>query len=421
MPQELQSDLHPDAIESNWRFLLIVLAPVIFLFMVSFCYQLALFAGFSWFWPTFAVALGSVACFFKLSTKNGAATPAISIKELTGYAIIIAIGILVYDLYAVYEGGWDAWAMWNLHARFLADADNWQRMFHPGLSWSSPDYPILMPAINAWLLQAFEKINPFLAFHLTCVTFFLSTISIFYWRFRNNLALVLFAMLIMVSNPSFFKQFAEQQADILIGLELLIVILLTDLFAFKHKYANVLLGFVLGCIINTKNEGLIFVLIYSACYGKSIFKNFRSIGPGLLLPLTCYFIFQGIYAPKGYMNKNTTFRTAANLLKMERYAEVFEFAKKTLLKELMVIITILIIGISRLVQQWKQSLIYLPVILVIIAYHFIFIFYDFSLEWQLITSYHRLIVQLFLPSLYLIIIFLQQKEYAGNAIYRQMK
>jgi len=421
MPQESQSNLNLNADNSNWRLLMIVLAPVLLLFMTSYCYQLGLFMGLSGFWPPLALALYVITYFYKLSTKNTAIIPAISTKELTRYAIIIAVGILAYDAYAVYEGGWDAWAMWNLHARFLSDAENWEKMLHPAMSWNSPDYPILLPAINAWLLRQFEKINPFLAFHLTSVVIFLSTISIFYWRFRKHFILALFGLLIIASNQYFFKQFAEQQADILLGLELLIVILLTDLFAFKHKYANILLGFVLGCILNTKNEGLIFILIYSACYGKSIFKNFKSIGLGLLLPLTCYFIFQGLYAPKGYMNKNTTFRLTANLFKTERYVEVFEFAKKTLLKELMLIIAMLIIGISRIARQFKQSLIYLPVILAIIAYHFIFIVYDFHLEWQLTTSYSRLIIQLFLPSLYLIITFLQKNEYRENAIFQQMK
>src|SRR2546428_4987341 len=43
--------------------------------------------------------------------------------------------------------GWDAFAIWNLHARFLfRGGQYWREGFSALLPWSHPDYPLLLPA-----------------------------------------------------------------------------------------------------------------------------------------------------------------------------------------------------------------------------------------------------------------------------------
>src|SRR5262249_40595038 len=47
-------------------------------------------------------------------------------------------------------GRWDAWAIWNLHAKFLAaPSAAWRGMFDAALGWSQPDYPLLLPSAVA--------------------------------------------------------------------------------------------------------------------------------------------------------------------------------------------------------------------------------------------------------------------------------
>lgn len=44
------------------------------------------------------------------------------------------------------HGQWDAWAVWNLHARaILRAAPDWTAILSSDLAWSSPDYPLLVP------------------------------------------------------------------------------------------------------------------------------------------------------------------------------------------------------------------------------------------------------------------------------------
>lgn len=50
------------------------------------------------------------------------------------------------------HGRWDAWAIWNLKARFLSRGGvEWSALFSPSLDWSHPDYPLFLPSTVARL------------------------------------------------------------------------------------------------------------------------------------------------------------------------------------------------------------------------------------------------------------------------------
>ncbi len=42
-------------------------------------------------------------------------------------------------------GDWDAWAIWNLRAGFIASGGEWLKGFSQAIAWSHPDYPLLLP------------------------------------------------------------------------------------------------------------------------------------------------------------------------------------------------------------------------------------------------------------------------------------
>ncbi|MCF8053962.1 MAG: hypothetical protein K9K75_01915, partial [Deltaproteobacteria bacterium] len=57
------------------------------------------------------------------------------------------------------HGKWDAWTIWNLHARFIfRGGANWYSYITPELLWSHPDYPLLLPLAVArvWLYVGTE-------------------------------------------------------------------------------------------------------------------------------------------------------------------------------------------------------------------------------------------------------------------------
>jgi hypothetical protein len=74
---------------------------------------------------------------------------------LTGlFVLAVAIGVIVFVVYTMNKphGDWDAWAIWNLRARFFVRGGQfWKDAFSSQLAWSHPDYPLLLPGIVAML------------------------------------------------------------------------------------------------------------------------------------------------------------------------------------------------------------------------------------------------------------------------------
>ena len=53
------------------------------------------------------------------------------------------------------EGGWDAWMIWDLRARFLVRAPDFRDAFSPQmLPWAHQDYPWLLPGAVTQLWRA---------------------------------------------------------------------------------------------------------------------------------------------------------------------------------------------------------------------------------------------------------------------------
>lgn len=88
--------------------------------------------------------------------------------ELAAFAVAAVAIAAVVAAFARYawmapHGDWDAWAIWNHHARFLyRGGAAWRAGFSPELVWSHPDYPVLVPAAIArlWAYSAESRAVP---------------------------------------------------------------------------------------------------------------------------------------------------------------------------------------------------------------------------------------------------------------------
>ena len=64
------------------------------------------------------------------------------------FSIALASSLISFAVAFLKEphGRWDAWLIWNMHARFLyRGGDHWREAFASGLDWSHWDYPLLLP------------------------------------------------------------------------------------------------------------------------------------------------------------------------------------------------------------------------------------------------------------------------------------
>ncbi len=212
------------------------------------------------------------------STRQEIHGPPLLHRILTS-AFAVALCVAVYSailrtLAHPHGDGWDAFAIWNLRARFLFRAGtHWRDGFGPLLSWSHPDYPLLLPGAiaNFWIYlghddPAVPAIIGFL-FTFCTVGILFSALSIL----RGRTAAMLGA-LALVTTPFFIEQGTSQYADVPLAFFVLATIALLCL----HDYDSVnpfyspllhaLAGLAAGFAAWTKNEGLLFLCAILAAY-----------------------------------------------------------------------------------------------------------------------------------------------------------
>lgn len=222
----------------------------------------------------FALLLGSFLLFRARARPIGAHAvngPPWLRRVLTA-AFLIALGAAFYSdivrmLVHPHGDGWDAFAIWNLHARFLfRGGAHWRGGFTTLIPWSHPDYPLLLPAAIAhfWTYLGYE--NPTvpatigLLFTFGTVGLLVSALSML----RGSTAAMLGALTLLTA-PFFIEQGAAQYADIPLAFFILATIVLfcvNDDDSHNGRKSHrvlVLAGLAAGFAAWTKNEGLLFL------------------------------------------------------------------------------------------------------------------------------------------------------------------
>lgn len=191
-----------------------------------------------------------------------AAWPRRLLRMSAGLAVVS--GVAAWGLLARSRphGDWDAWAIWNLRARFLVrGGDHWQDGFSALVGWSHPDYPLLLPGLVArsWLYAGREAVlvPVTLALWFTFATIGLVSAAVAARRGESQGWL---AALVLVSTPTFLTMGTTQMADVPLGfffLATLVALGLSDLTANRRGLLG-LAGILLGLSAWVKDEGLVF-------------------------------------------------------------------------------------------------------------------------------------------------------------------
>jgi hypothetical protein len=176
------------------------------------------------------------------------------------------------------HGKWDAWVIWNLHARFLLrGGQNWQDYLASGLEWTHPDYPLLLPLsiVRMWKYAGSETVyGPILLsvlFTISVAGLLVFSLAILRGRTQGFLA-----GLVLMGSPYFLDLGAAQIADIPLAffiLATLVLLLLHDKFCLRQDYPLLLAGLAAALAAWTKNEGLLFFLVVAVA---QFAWNFRS-------------------------------------------------------------------------------------------------------------------------------------------------
>lgn len=241
-----------------------------------------------------------------------------SLRALEITAFTISILVAAYALIAramvhPHGDGWDAFAIWNLHARFLFfGASHWRDGYSTLIPWSHPDYPPLLPAAVAHFWTYLDGDASAVPLALGLV-FTAATLALLYSSLgiaRGHNAAML-GTLTLASTPFFIEQGAAQYADIPLSFFFLATLVLLDRGSgTASRRLLALSGFAAGLAAWTKNEGLLFLL--AAIMGQTLslllkqtpvdrksLRHLDAFGIGAAPLLALVFWFKHYVAPPG--------------------------------------------------------------------------------------------------------------------------
>ncbi|MBI5062850.1 MAG: glycosyltransferase family 39 protein [Desulfatitalea sp.] len=326
------------------------------------------------------------------------------------YFIMISIGHI--------HGDWDAWAIWNMRARFLfRGGDQWSAAFSNIYEWSHPDYPLLLSGnvARSWsFIGNDHQLVPITtAFLFTFATIGLMVSSISHIKSKIH---GLLAGMVLMGFVRFVENGATQQADIPFGFYLLAVIVC---FYFSEKETEwrkrflFLAGLMSGFAVWTKNEGFLLVCSVMAAHivatvpikgWKIYFAELASYLSGIfpILLIIAYFKMQ-LVPPNDIVAGQGLDATIGRLRDLSRYVSVSQAFIHTLnqvtkIRILIIPVSIVCLGLSWS-KQYKRSIRFSAIMLTLMlsGYFGVYIISPHDLRWHLDTSLHRLYMQL-LPS-----------------------
>jgi len=188
------------------------------------------------------------------------------IATIFAVELLASLGSFLVAFLKEPHGKWDAWLIWNMHARFLyRSGEAWREVFAGGMEWSHWDYPLLLPLsiVRGWKYSGNDSIYIPAAFALlfTLLTLGLLLCALMFLRSRIQGYL---AAMILLGTPLFIMMGASQLADVPLAFFMLATLVLLFLPARSpgnRSGALVLSGIAAGLCAWTKNEGLLFLLI----------------------------------------------------------------------------------------------------------------------------------------------------------------
>ncbi|MBU2228336.1 MAG: glycosyltransferase family 39 protein [Proteobacteria bacterium] len=405
-------------------------------------------AGYAWVIDLILCLILGVLCFarFRKGTRGGP-PPLPKTQPFTGFQILLAsilsleiIASLVSFFVAFLKephGRWDAWLIWNMHARFLfRSSEEWRAVFASGLDWSHWDYPLLLPLaiVRSWGYMGGESGNipAVFAFVFTVlvVGLLLSSLSLLRGRTEGILA-----AMVLLGTPFFIMMGASQFADVPFAFFILITIVMLFLQSRSpenHAGPTILAGLAAGLCAWTKNEGLLFLLVAtagmagSAAYAggwKHSFKRTAWFLAGALPALLPVLYFKLRLSPVNDLVAGFSLAAAsAKLLDWGRYAEIakaffitgISFTQGLIdvrvgmklnpgaVNILLLAVYLMLTGI-RIGEKDRAAFFQAAAVLLLmpVGYFFVYVMTPLDLYYHLATSLNRLFLQLWPGAVFL--------------------
>jgi hypothetical protein len=335
-------------------------------------------------------------------------------RLLAIYVIVLTFGLL--GIAAIYcaepHGGWDAWDVWNMRARFLfRSGDGWHQAFAP--VFQHADYPLLVPisVARCWSYLGRDPTwTPLLVgslFTFAAVGTLTAGIS----RLRSPSQGML-AGIVLSGTAAYLSQGASQFADVPVGMFLLATVLLLALYDVSDSSSRRLLflaGLTAAMAAWTKNEGLLLLVIVLAV--RSVVAWRRGGGPsaarqiafciaGAAPVIGIVILFKLTLATHNELVGGQSWQTSLRrLLDASRYwfiAKSLAYFAFRVSKGFAVVLPLYFLLVGRTRTPASRAL---PAIVGVIAtamagYFLVYVVTPYDLHWHVTSSADRLILQL---------------------------
>lgn len=314
-------------------------------------------------------------------------------------------------------GDWDAWAIWNLRAKFLAGPPGaWRYAFSPLLNNSHPDYPPLLSAFVAQAWKAGGNMSA-MAPALTSLLFFAALLALLVSAVTllRGAALGLLAGLVILSTAALLNWAPAQYADIPLAFYYLGALALIFVDAARGpssaRWPLLWAGLCTTFAAWTKNEGIVFLAILTLLFaGFTLWRARTPAGwsrlkwllagavPGVLLTLWLKFFL----APPSDLWVKQGASGLAKVADLTRYSALASgFFSDLLNLGSGVSHPLILLAILAILLRWQfeeryrlASLIAAAaVVLVFLSYCAVLLITPNGLEWQVQTAFDRLILQ----------------------------
>jgi len=320
--------------------------------------------------------------------------------------LILSVSILLLTLLFIDHtrkwGGWDSFAIWTLHAKFLYYDQHWATYLSPRMAWSHPDYPLMLPSLIAFFWKSLGVATASVPAILCLAVLIAVPLTVFSGLYQNkNVLFAYTGLVIFIADTTYIDLASAQYADTLLALFILFALLLYKKLEDGGPGVGYLIGFVAAGAAWIKNEGQMFFVCFSA-----IFFLFQLRKPhrlvqyflGALVPFAVLASFKFFYAPPGdLINPTRIPKIKWDLVQAERYRIVAEGLLDTIWQKfwLMLVLFVPCILLRAGRKRIFRSFSFYVLFLCLVAYYFIYVITPNELHWHLGSSADRIIHQLY--------------------------
>lgn len=307
-------------------------------------------------------------------------------------------------LLATKHGSWDAWGIWNFHARYLADGAHWKNMFRNTVN-DHPDYPLGLPSLLAFAHRLsgfhFGLVIPFVVAFIVTIS---TPLLVFAQVSVKNRLVALVVLYLFAQDKYYITQGMAQYADTLLALFFLGAIVCLDNASSHRRYIAFSMA-LLGCCMWTKNEGMILGAMFVLFNAKTLCsREHRWYAlAGIALPVLTLLLFKATNPVHNDMVHGLGANTLHQLTNGKNYHLIYDSFVLNLNErfhylKVMVLIYLALCLLGRRAPDKRLTML----LCCLGAYMGIYLTTTHGLEWHLATSQDRLMHQLMPAVLYVL-------------------